>query len=47
MVATEAFEVWKSQTQMPDLESASDNSSDDSLDEFVAQATPRVGKATL
>ncbi len=46
--ATEAFEVWKRQVQMPDLDLASDlESSDDSLDEFVAQEMPRVGKATL
>ena len=48
--ATEAFETWKRQVQMPELDLASDGSqtnSDDSLDEFVAQAMPRVGKATL
>ena len=45
--ATDAFEAWKRQVQMPELELASDVGSDDSLDEFVAQAMPRMGKATL
>ena len=45
--ATEAFEFWKRQVQMPVLDLASDFESDDSLDEFVAQAMPRMGKATL
>ena len=45
--ATEAFEIWKRQVQMPELELASDDETDDSLDEFVAQEMPRVGKATL
>ena len=45
--ATEAFEVWKSQVAMPDLELATDSESNDSLDAFVAQEMPRVGKAAL
>ena len=45
--ATEAVEVWKRQVQMLELDLASDLESDDSLDEFVAQAMPRMGKATL
>ena len=45
--ATEAFEVWKEQVKMPDLELVSESDTDDSLDAFVAQEMPRVGKATL
>ena len=45
--ATEAFEVWKRQVQMPDLELVSGSDTDDSLDAFVAQEMPRVGRATL
>ena len=47
VTATESFEAWKSQVQMPDLILASDVDSDDSLEEFVAQAMPRTGKASL
>ncbi len=45
--ATEAFQVWKQQVQMPDLELVSATDSDDSLDAFVAHEMPRVGKAAL
>ena len=45
--ATEAFQVWKQQAQMPDLELVSGSDTDDSLDAFVAHEMPRVGKATL
>ena len=47
MTAAESFETWKSQVQMPDLVLASDFESDDSIEDFVAQAMPRMGKATL
>ena len=47
MTAAESFETWKSQVQMPELVLASDFESDDSIEEFVAQAMPRVGKASL
>ena len=45
--ATEAFNVWKEQSQMPDLELVSGSDTDDSLDAFVAQEMPRVSRATL
>ena len=45
--ATEAFNVWKEQVTMPDLELVSGSDTDDSLDAFVALEMPRVSRATL